>query len=131
MAVWLIPAGSHGEYELKFIQEGRVYVTWSDLDIDLEKLSQRSELTAAMTQRYPDTKPKAIANWVGQVWPFAHEIKKSDLVVLPLKSRRASRSERSPATTISNLPGRAHSSTGARLSGSAKPCRVRTSGKTC
>lgn len=89
MAVWLIRAGSHGEYELKFIQEGRVYVTWSDLDIDLEKLSQRSELTAAMTQRYPDTKPKAIANWVGQVWPFAHEIKKSDLVVLPLKSQRA------------------------------------------
>jgi len=23
-----------------------------------------------MTQRYPDTKPKAIANWVSQVWPF-------------------------------------------------------------
>ncbi len=89
MAVWLIRAGSHGEYELKFIQEGRVYVTWDDLDLDLGKLSQRAELTDAMTQRYPDTKPKAIANWVSQVWPFAHEIKKSDLVVLPLKTQRA------------------------------------------
>ena len=47
MAVWLIRAGSHGEYELKFIQKGRVYV-WDDLDIDLGKLSQRSELTAAI-----------------------------------------------------------------------------------
>ena len=42
-----------------------------------------------MTQRYPDTKPKAVATWVSQVWPFAHEIKKSDLVVLPLKTQRA------------------------------------------
>jgi len=52
MAIWLIRAGSHGEYEQKFIQESRVYVTWDDLDVDLSKLHQRSELTAAMTQRY-------------------------------------------------------------------------------
>lgn len=89
MAVWLIRAGSHGEYELKFIQENRVYVTWDDLDVDLGKLADRSELTKGMTQRYPDAKPKTIANWVSQVWPFAHEITKSDLVVLPLKTQRA------------------------------------------
>lgn len=87
MAIWLIRAGSHGEYEQKFIQEGRVYVTWEGLDVDLGKLAQRAELTAAMTARYPDTKPKAILNWVSQVWPFAHEIKKGDLVVLPLKTQ--------------------------------------------
>lgn len=89
MAVWLIRAGSHGEYELKFIQEGRVYVTWEDLDVDLGKLVDRGELAKAMTQRYPDTKPKAIANWVSQIWPFAHEIKRNDIVVLPLKTQRA------------------------------------------
>jgi restriction system protein len=89
MAVWLIRAGSHGEYELKFIQQNRVYVTWNDLDVDLATLTERADLTDAMTQRYPDTKPKAIANWVSQVWPFAHEVKKSDLVVLPLKTQRA------------------------------------------
>lgn len=89
MAVWLIRAGSHGEHELKFIQENRVYVTWDDLNVNLEHLRERSELTEAMTQRYPDTKPKAIANWVSQVWPFAHGIKKSDLVILPLKTQRA------------------------------------------
>ncbi len=47
----LIRAGSHGEYEQKFIQEARVYVTWDDLDVDLAKLDQRSELVQAMTQR--------------------------------------------------------------------------------
>ena len=89
MAIWLIRAGSHGEYEQKFIQENRVYVTWDDLDIDLAKLAERPELVVAMTERYPDTKPKAIMNWVSQVWPFAHEIKKGDLIVLPLKTQRA------------------------------------------
>jgi len=89
MAVWMIRAGSHGEYELKFIQEGRVYVTSYKLNVNLGKLANRSELTKAMTQRYPDTKPKAIVNWVSQIWPFAHEIAKQDLVVLPLKTQRA------------------------------------------
>ncbi|MDD5388691.1 MAG: restriction endonuclease [Gallionellaceae bacterium] len=89
MAIWLIRAGSHGEYEQKFIQENRVYVTWDGLDVDLAKLKQRADLTAAMSERYPDTKPKAIMNWVSQVWPFAHEIKKGDLIILPLKTQPA------------------------------------------
>ncbi|MCL5272731.1 MAG: restriction endonuclease [Gammaproteobacteria bacterium] len=89
MAIWLTRAGSHGEYEQKFIQEKRVYVTWDKLNVDLSKLSQRSDLTVVMTKIYPDDKPKAIQNWVGQVWPFVHEIKTGDLVILPLKAQPA------------------------------------------
>ena len=89
MAVWLIRAGSHGEYEQKFLQENRAYATWPNLDIDLAKLKERPEFVAAMNKRYPDDKPNAIANWARQVWPFAHEIKKGDLVVLPLKTQPA------------------------------------------
>lgn len=89
MAVWLIRAGSHGEYEQKFLQENRVYVTWDGLKTDLSKLTQKTELTASLSEIYPDTKPKAIANWVSQIWSFAHEIKKGDLVVLPLKTQPA------------------------------------------
>jgi restriction system protein len=89
MALWLLRAGSHGEFEQKFIQENRVYVTWDGLDVDLGKLSSRADLREAMVQRYPDVKPKAILNWVSQVWPFAHEMKKGDTVILPLKTQRA------------------------------------------
>lgn len=78
MAVWLIRAGSHGEYEQKFIQENRVYVTWDRLAENLAKLPARAALLATMTQFYPDAKPKAIQNWASQVWPFAHEIKEGD-----------------------------------------------------
>ncbi|MFS2113062.1 restriction endonuclease [Herbaspirillum frisingense] len=89
MAIWLIRAGSHGEYEHKFIQENRVYVTWDDLDVDLSKMQQRGELTAAMMQRYTEAKPKTIQNWVSQVWRFGHDMKKGDLVIVPLKSQPA------------------------------------------
>ena len=89
MAIWLIRAGSHGEYEQKFIQEERVYVTWDALEVDLSKLRQRDELTDKMKQIYSEVKPKTVQNWVSQVWPFAHEMQKGDLVVLPLKTQPA------------------------------------------
>jgi len=87
MAIWLVRAGSHGEYEQKFIQENRVYVTWDGLDADLSKFHERKELNDLMGRIYPDAKPRTIQNWVSQVWPFAHEIKQGDLVVVPLKSQ--------------------------------------------
>ena len=62
-------------------------MTWEDLDVDVAKLLQRGELTAEMTQRYPEAKPKTVLNWVSQVWPFAHEMQKGDLIVMPLKTR--------------------------------------------
>ena len=100
MAIWLTRAGSHGEYEQKFIQENRVYLTWDGLGVDLAKLTERPQLVAEMSARYPDTKPKAILNWASQVWPFAHEIKTGDLVVLPLKSQ--------PAIQIGEVTGDYH-----------------------
>lgn len=87
MAVWLNRAGKHGEYEQKFLQDGRVYLTWDRLATDLSKVPDREVLLSILTPLYPDAKPKAIQNYVGQVWPFAHEFKKGDLVVLPSKSQ--------------------------------------------
>ena len=66
MAIWLIRAGSHGEYEQKFIQENRVYVTWDGLDVNLGKLADRPELVAAMTQRYADAKAGRQDSELGQ-----------------------------------------------------------------
>jgi restriction system protein len=100
MAIWLVRAGSHGEFEQKFIQEKRVYVTWDGLDVDLSKLSDRHALEGAMSKRYPDTKPKAILNWVSQVWPFAHGMAKGDWVIMPLKTQ--------PAIQIGEITGDYH-----------------------
>ena len=100
MAVWLIRGGSHGEYEQKFIQESRIYVTWDRLDVNLEKLEDRPALQVAMTERYPAAKQKAVLNWVSQVWPFAHDMQKGDLVVLPLKGQ--------PAIYVGEITGEYH-----------------------
>jgi restriction system protein len=89
MAVWLIRAGAHGEYEEKFITENRVYVTKDNLDVDLSKLKNKDELIKVMNEKYPDAKPKTIQNWASQVFPFAHAIQKGDLVILPLKTQPA------------------------------------------
>jgi len=89
MAIWLIRAGGHGEYEQKFITENRVYVTWDKLGLDISKLADRDALIFEMFKLYPDAKPKKLLNWASQVWPFAHAIKPGDLVILPLKSQPA------------------------------------------
>lgn len=89
MAIWLVRAGSHGEHEQKFIQDKRVYVTWDSFDVDLSKYKDKPALLKEMLEFYPEDKPKAVSNWTSQIWPFAHAMKKGDLVVLPLKSQRA------------------------------------------
>lgn len=88
MSVWLSRAGKHGEFEQKFIQESRIYVTWDKLDVDLSKLFDRADLVDAMAARYPDAKAQTVRNWSSQVWIFAHGMKKGDLVVMPLKASR-------------------------------------------
>ncbi|MGH9419754.1 MAG: restriction endonuclease, partial [Thermoanaerobaculia bacterium] len=35
------------------------------------------------------SKPKSLINQASQIWPFAHEMKKGDWIVLPLKQQRA------------------------------------------
>lgn len=89
MAIWLVRAGSHGEFQEKFLSEKRVYVTWDNLDINLATLPNRDALIEALEQRLPDSKPKKLINHASQIWPFAHEMQKGDWVVLPLKTQRA------------------------------------------
>ncbi|WP_016703023.1 restriction endonuclease [Pseudomonas chlororaphis] len=87
MAVWLVRAGSAGEYEDRFISERRVYVTWSALDVDLSAFKLREDLQTELLSLYPDAKPRTLQNWSSQIWPFAQRMQAGDLVVLPLKTQ--------------------------------------------
>lgn len=89
MTVWLVRAGKHGEFEQKFLQENKIFVTWDHLAVDIGKMTERSQLFDAMTATYPDAKVKAIHNNVSQVWPFAHGMEHGDLVILPSKMQPA------------------------------------------
>lgn len=86
MTVWLVRAGSHGEYEDKFIQDKRIYLTWEGLKTNLAKL-EWEEVIAELNRVYPDCKPKSISNWTGQLWSFVRRLEIGDWIVLPIKSQ--------------------------------------------
>jgi restriction system protein len=85
MTLWLIRAGSRGEHEQKFLDEGRVYVAWDGLDVDLGALLDRQALIRVLEERFPDEKVKALVNWSSQIWPFAKDMAAGDWVVMPSK----------------------------------------------
>ncbi|CAK6701087.1 restriction endonuclease [Synechococcus sp. BA-124 BA4] len=85
MTLWLIRAGSRGEHEQKFLDEGRSYVAWEGLDVDLAALHDMQALIAGMAECYPEEKPKALINWSAQVWAFGRDMAVGDWVVMPTK----------------------------------------------
>ena len=54
MAIWLIRAGPHGEYEQQFISKKRVYVTWDRFAVSLTKPIGGDLLTAEMAKHIPE-----------------------------------------------------------------------------
>ena len=42
MALWLVRAGKHGEYEKRFLDEGRVYCTCNDFNHSLGEVPHRT-----------------------------------------------------------------------------------------
>lgn len=87
MELWLTRAGSHGEYEQKFLDEGRVYLTWGGFSDNISGMASRQELIEALEQHNPDAKPKTLINASSQIWPFAKVMQHGDWVVLPSKKQ--------------------------------------------
>jgi len=89
MALWLVRAGAHGEYEKKFLDENRIYLTWDGLSHDLAPLKNAGELRALLEKVYPDAPKGRITNNLGQIWAFSKGITPGDWVVLPSKHKPA------------------------------------------
>lgn len=87
MELWLTRAGSQGEFEQKFLEEGRIYLTWDELNNDLSKLDSRRNLLELLQQVYPNEKLKRLQNHSSQLWPFANVMQRGDWVVLPAKKQ--------------------------------------------
>ncbi|AYF53274.1 restriction endonuclease [Clostridium novyi] len=88
MSIWLFRAGSNGEYENKFLSDNRVYLTWEDLDVDLNEFKQKEDLYEFLVDKYDLEKEKTAINWASQIYPIAHRMVKGDWVVLPSKINR-------------------------------------------
>jgi len=85
MSLWVVRAGKHGEQEETAVKENLVCHGWNELP-DYSYCQTKDELRALYTKTYPHETEKHAAVGLGQVWRFAHEIQKGDLVALPLKT---------------------------------------------
>lgn len=86
MALWMVRAGRHGEYEDRFLSTSRIYLTWGDsIPGDVRGFGTRAEILQALRQRWPNASEGKIRNHVGQIWAFLHTMEPDDLVVVPSK----------------------------------------------
>lgn len=100
MALWMVRAGRHGEYENKFLDDNRVYLTWYKLDRDLSSLETKVRLRTYLESRFPDAPKGKIRNHLGQVWTFVKVMSPGDWVVLPSKMK--------PAIHVAEIKGPYH-----------------------
>jgi restriction system protein len=85
MALWLCRAGSRGEHEERFLDEGRVYLTWGRLDDDLTQLQSRSDIQALLARHFPDASERKHIQHSGQIWAFVRRMQPGDWVLVPSK----------------------------------------------
>ena len=86
MALWLVRAGPHGEQEQGALEHNVATIGWNEIP-DVSKIKNREELKELYLKYNPDTKKMRAARMIGQIWDFAKEIKKGDIMALPLKSQ--------------------------------------------
>ena len=85
MSIWLFRAGKNGEYEEKFLNDNKIYLTWQDLKINLNDYKDRVVHLQKLQELYPAEKINTIKNWESQIYPIAHRMSIGDWVVLPSK----------------------------------------------
>ncbi len=87
MALWLNRSGRHCEYESRFLDDNRIYLTWDHLSRDLSNIADRKQLMALLEEIYPKAKHgKRIQN-SGQIWAFAKRMEPGDWVCVPSKRK--------------------------------------------
>jgi len=84
----MVRAGRRGDQEQGALDSGVVTIGWNELP-DLSNVKDRQELARLYKSIHPSAKKPQLTNEVGQVWRFVSEIKKGDLVALPLKTQSA------------------------------------------
>ena len=88
MSLWVVRAGRHGEQQETAVKERIVCHAWNDLP-DYSAFRTKDDLRPLYNETYPRESEKQIISGLGQVWRFAREIQKGDLVALPLKTESA------------------------------------------
>lgn len=88
MALWLVRGGKHGEFEEKFFEDNKIYLTWDDLgDRDLRSAKDYNAIKEIVRGLLPGGPERRIGNFAGQAWAFVVSMKPGDHVVTPRKQK--------------------------------------------
>ena len=85
MSIWVIRGGKFGEYENRFINESKVYLTRDGFKTDLNKIAEQPELRTVLDDFYPTLPSSKLASWSDQIWNFAYDIQQKDWIIVPSK----------------------------------------------
>ena len=85
MSIWVIRGGKFGEYENRFINESKVYLTRDGFKTDLNKIPEQNELRTVLDDFYPTLPSSKLASWSDQIWSFAHDVQQKDWIIVPSK----------------------------------------------
>tara|TARA_X000001036_G_scaffold126674_1_gene119902 strand:- start:206 stop:1216 length:1011 start_codon:yes stop_codon:yes gene_type:complete len=85
MSIWVVRGGKFGEYENRFLNESKVYLTRDGFKTDLNKIAEQSALRSTLDEFYPTLPSSKISSWSDQIWSFAHDIQQKDWIIVPSK----------------------------------------------
>ena len=85
MSIWVVRGGKFGEYENRFLQESKVYLTRDGFKTDLNKIAEQAALRISLDEFYPTLPSSKLSSWSDQIWSFAHEVQQKDWVIVPSK----------------------------------------------
>jgi restriction system protein len=67
MALWLIRGGSRGEFEEKFFEDKKIYLTWDNLkDRDFQGAKDYNAIKEIVRGLLPEDPERRIGNFSGQ-----------------------------------------------------------------
>lgn len=88
MSLWVVRAGAQGEQEEIALKESVIAIGWDELG-DLSQIQSYEQLKELFRKVYPEYNEQSVAVQTSEIWRFLYEIKKGDLVAIPLKTQYA------------------------------------------
>ena len=86
-SAWMIRGGRHGQFEKQAIEENIACIGWSARQIpNLTSISSRDELAGLVEKALPEGSGGKVRAWVGQLWRLTTEIRRGDLIAMPMKT---------------------------------------------
>lgn len=82
--VYLVRAGRNGEDEDVAIENNLAIIGFNEIP-SLEEARDYDEVAKTVGEALPQSKPRAIGNFAGQLWSFSCAMEEGDIVVLPRK----------------------------------------------